>query len=318
MHYRTLGRTELRVSEIGFGAWAIGGNQFGNSYGPTDDANSLQAVRRALDLGCNFYDTADVYGHGHSEELLGRALYDVRDETIVATKVGGSYMYAEERLGHVNFSEEYIRFACEESLKRLRREAIDIYQLHNPPYDIISTGEVFEPLVRLKEEGKVRFIGISVFEMLGGLDAIRWGVVDCIQISCNLFEQRLRSGRSEILRLAEQAGVGVIVREPLGNGFLTGKYSADTQFAPGDIRCKMFTSQMIEERAEVATKLQFLAVDGKRTLAQAALRFCLMDHAVSVAIPGAKTKEQVEENCGASYVPHLTKEDLRAAQCVLC
>src|SRR5207302_7160835 len=143
MKYRKLGSTDLEVSEIGFGAWAIGGNQFGNSYGPTQDEESLRAITTAVDLGCNFFDTADVYGHGHSEELLGQALKGRRKEVVLATKGGSDFYHDPPRL---NFTEAHIIFAVEQSLKRLATDTIDLYQLHNPPFSVIDGGRIFEPL----------------------------------------------------------------------------------------------------------------------------------------------------------------------------
>ena len=151
---RTLGRTGLSVGEIGFGAWAIGGNEFGNSYGPTDDAESMRAIRRALELGCNFFDTADVYGHGHSESLLGEALQDVRETVIIATKVGADFYKPDLRL---DFTPGYLRFAVQRSLERLRTDRIDLLQLHNPPMTLISATGTWEPLEEMKREGLIRF-----------------------------------------------------------------------------------------------------------------------------------------------------------------
>src|SRR5947209_10943562 len=135
MKYRVLGKTVLKVSEVGFGAWAIGGNAHGNSYGPTDDKQSLSAIGRALELGCNFFDTADVYGHGHSESLLGAALRDVRDQVFIATKVGGNFYDGDV---HMDFTPAHLRFAVERSLERLRTDHIDLLQLHNPSINLIS------------------------------------------------------------------------------------------------------------------------------------------------------------------------------------
>ena len=133
VRYRTLGRTGIRVSEVGFGAWGIGGNAHGNSYGPTEDATSIAAVRRAIDLGCTFFDSADVYGWGHSEEVLGEALADCRQDVVIATKVGGDFYHGGVRL---NFDPGYIAFALDRSLQRLRTDHVDVYQLHNPPLEM--------------------------------------------------------------------------------------------------------------------------------------------------------------------------------------
>ncbi len=151
MKLRILGRTGLRVSEIGFGAWAIGGNAHGNSYGPTDDATSIAAVRRAVELGCTFFDTADVYGWGHSEAILGEALQGHRDEVAIATKVGGDFYHGGVRL---NFDPAYIAFALDRSLERLRTDHVDLYQLHNPPAETMAEPRTYEVLETLKAENK--------------------------------------------------------------------------------------------------------------------------------------------------------------------
>src|SRR6266702_4742810 len=212
MKQRLLGRTRLPVGEIGFGTWAIGGNHVGNSYGPTDDAESRRAVRRSFELGCTFFDTADVYGHGKSEELLGAALRDVRDRVILATKVGGNFYNRDvhpllaERIAQMvdkpfdqippdaplpathdsNFLPRYVRFALEQSLKRLGTDYIDLLQLHNPPPSLISSMETYAGLEDLKREGKIRWYGVSVHPPAEGLAAIQAARPDTIQIVYNI------------------------------------------------------------------------------------------------------------------------------------
>ena len=156
MNFRRLGRTGLEVSEIGFGAWAIGGT----SWGPTDDDESVRAIQKAIDLGVNFIDTADIYGRGHSETLILKALACRKNKYYLATKVGNDFYYKEGAPALKNFEPQYIRFAVEQSLKRLKRECIDVYQLHNPATEIIERGEVFEALDGLKEQGKIGFYGV--------------------------------------------------------------------------------------------------------------------------------------------------------------
>ncbi|MBI4894926.1 MAG: aldo/keto reductase [Candidatus Aenigmarchaeota archaeon] len=173
MKYRDFGKTQSKVSEVGMGCWAIGGNEYGNSYGSTDDSDSIRAIKRSVELGCNFFDTADVYGQGHSEELLGMALKKVREKVIIATKVGGSYMYGGQ-WGMSNFSEEYIRFALEKSLQRLQTNYIDIYQLHNPSLNLIKKAEIFSILRKLQKEGKIKHIGISVHTLEEGVAALNY------------------------------------------------------------------------------------------------------------------------------------------------
>ncbi len=293
-----LGRTRLRVSEVGFGAWAIGGNAHGNSYGPTDDATSLEAIRRAADLGCNLFDTADVYGWGHSEELLGQALADRREDVLLATKVGGDFYHGGVRL---NFDPGYIGFALERSLRRLHTDHVDLYQLHNPPAEMMGDPRTYEVLESLKAEGKIAHYGVSIHEPSEGLLCLESGKPDVLQIPFSLFRQEWVD---ELFPEARKAGVGLIAREPLGNGFLAGKIRQDARFPPGDIR-SYWPPAMIAARSAAADRLGVLAKGG-RTPAQAALRFVLAFPEVSTTIPGAKSPAQVVEDLGASEAPPLS------------
>lgn len=306
MKTRVLGRTGLRVSEIGFGAWAIGGNAHGNSYGPTADADSIDAVRRAIDLGVTFFDTADVYGWGHSEELLGQALVGRRDEVLLATKVGGDFYHGGVRM---NFDPGYIAFALERSLKRLQTDRVDLYQLHNPPAEMMGDPATYDVLEGLKAEHKIDHYGVSVHEPFEGRLCIEAGRPEVLQIPFSLFRQE---SIEELFAEARKANVGIIAREPLGNGFLAGKIRPDARFPPGDIR-HHWPASMIEARAMAAERLSFLARPG-RTMAQAALRFVLAFPEISVTIPGAKTATQVDENARASKAPALTEDEIRKAR----
>lgn len=306
VRYRTLGRTGLRVSDVGFGAWAVGGNAHGNSYGPTDDRVSRDAIHRAAELGCNFFDTADVYGWGHSEELLGEALEGRRDRVFLATKVGGDFYHGGVRM---NFEPAYIAFALERSLRRLRTDHVDLYQLHNPPAETMADPGTYEVLESLKAEHKIDHYGVSIHEPLEGMLCLESGKPETLQIPFSLFRQEWID---ELLEAAHKADVGIIAREPLGNGFLTGRIRPDASFAAGDIR-SYWPRPMVANRAAAAERLTFLAKEG-RTRAQAALRFVLAFPEVSVAIPGAKTRGQVQENLAASESPPLTADDLARAR----
>ena len=302
MKYRPFGKTGSKVSEIGMGCWAIGGNAYGNSYGPTSDEESIKAIKKAAELGCNFFDTADVYGHGRSEELLGAALAGIRKNVFIATKAGGSYMY-DENFGHVNFSGEYMNFAVEQSLRRLRTDYIDVYQLHNPPLHLIREGEVFRPLRDLQKKGKVRNVGVSVFTLEEGDAALDH--VDCIQCVFNMLDPR----KFELMEEAKRRGVAVIVREPLANGFLTGKYGANSRFDETDIRYRFppdYIGQMVETVDEIRKGLS----NRNATMAQLALKYVLAFDSVSTVIPGAKTPQQAEENMLASDMPDMTDEEM--------
>jgi aryl-alcohol dehydrogenase-like predicted oxidoreductase len=289
MKYRNFGSTGFQVSEIGFGAWGIGGNAHGNSYGPTEDQESLDAIKTALDLGCTFFDTADVYGHGHSEELLGKALKGARSRVIIATKGGSDFYHNPPRL---NFTETHLIFAVEQSLKRLGTDYIDLFQLHNPPFSVIEMGHLFEPLEKLKAQGKIRFYGISIHDPAEGLLALKNGHPAAIQVVYNYLR---RYAAEELFPRAIAEGIAIIAREPLANGFLTGKYTKDSVFPVGDIRHQWpskYQTQMIHRVEEFAKRVN----EGPLTQAQSALKFVLSQPAVSVVIPGCKTVAQAEEN----------------------
>jgi aryl-alcohol dehydrogenase-like predicted oxidoreductase len=304
MKYRTLGRTNFSVSEIGFGAWAIGGNQFGNSYGTTKDSESIEALQYAVDQGCNFIDTADVYGHGHSEELIGKALEGIRKEIFIATKVGGDFYHSPSRQ---NFDAEYIRFALENSLKRLNTDYIDLYQLHNPPLYLIQDGGVFEILYKLKSEGYIRAIGLSIFDPTEGVAAIRNDSIDCLQVVFNIFN---RQAAKDVFPLATENNIGVIAREPLNNGILTGKFSGDEYFEEGDIRSK-WTQKYFEHLVYFTQSLKNRVKTEDRSLAQTAIQFVLAQSAVATVIPGMKTTDQVRENLRSIHQKQLSEEDLK-------
>ena len=306
MRTRRLGRTGLRVSEVGFGAWAVGGNAHGNSYGPTDDATSLAAIDRAAELGCNFFDTADVYGWGHSEELLGQALEGRRDAVFLATKVGGDFYHGGVRL---NFDPGYIGFALERSLRRLRTDRVDLYQLHNPPAEVMGDPRTYEVLESLKAEGRIDHYGVSIHEPFEGAHCLESGRPEVLQVPISLFRQEWIDER---YGEARKAGVGHIARDPLGTGFLAGTIAPRARFPPGDISSG-WPPSMIAGRAAAADRLAFLARQG-RTRAQAALRFVLAFPEVSTTIPGAKTPAQVDENLGASEAPALTESEVREAR----
>ena len=318
MKRRLLGRTDVAVSETGFGAWAIGGNQYGNSYGPTDDAESMRAVRRAVDLGCNFFDTADVYGHGHSENLLGEALAGVRQQVIIATKVGGNFYNRDvhpllrDRIGQAagiafdrippdaalpvthdaNFTPSYIRFAVAMSLGRLRTDYIDLLQLHNPPPALIAAMETYGVLEDLKRDGLIRAYGVSVHSPEEGLAAIQSTMPDTIQLVYNLAR---REAESAFFPAARAANLGVIVREPLANGFLAGRYGPESAWDTGDIRARM-PQQYVTQLIALGRRVHDLAARTGSSAAQLALKFVLDNPAVSTVIVGTKTVAQADEN----------------------
>lgn len=315
MKYRTLGRTGLQVSELGFGAWAIGGNQHGNSYGSTNDQTSVRAIKQALEMGCNFFDTADVYGFGHSEELVGRGLQEAGklNEVYIASKVGGNFYNPGGRVT-TDFSPKHIRFALEQTLKRLGRDYLDLYQLHNPSRPLIEDGQIFTALDELKAEGKIRFYGVSIHSVAEGLACLKTGKPDTIQVVYNIYSLVQSDNPAEqLFPQAQDKNVGVIVREPLANGFLTGKQRLDTTYEAGDIRAS-WPSNYRSFKIRIAEALRFLeqrnpAGQVTRSLTEAALRFTLDEPAISTVIVGVKTPDQVTENFVASDLPALTREE---------
>lgn len=299
MKYRILGRTGLSVSEIGFGAWAIGGM----SYGPTRDEDSLEALATAWEHGVNFFDTADTYGEGHSEELIGRFLRGKRQKAVIATKVGWDFYHGGSKK---NFDPDYIRFACGESLKRLQTDWIDLYQLHNPRLEQMESGEIFQILDELKGEGKIRFYGVSVHTPREALAVIRSGKADAIQLIFNLIDQR---PVDEVFPEAREKKIGIIAREPLACGLLTGKYGADSRFSKDDHRNRWPREKLAIDLQKIDRLKSVLPVS-RVSLVQSALEFILNFEAVSVVIPGAKTKGQVLEHVKASEDPRLRAQEI--------
>ena len=299
MEYRILGRTALRVSEVGFGAWAIGGGYhiagFGIGYAGADDENSRAALRRALELGVNFIDTADAYGAGHSEELIGEVMSEAGwDGVYVSTKVGNQRRDPEPSVK--NFSPEYVRQACEASLRRLRKDVIDVYLLHGPTPEALKDDALFELLERLKEEGKIRYYGASINKMEDGITLIQQNRADVLQVLYNILD---RQAEAELFPLAQKENIGIINRVPLSSGLLTGKFSKETTFPPEDHRSNWLKGEKLARGVELVEKLKPIAQELGMTLAELSLRFCLAHPAVHTIIPGAKNPAQVETNCAA-------------------
>ncbi|MGD0093137.1 MAG: aldo/keto reductase [Planctomycetota bacterium] len=310
LQMRLLGRTGIKISEIGLGAWAIGGGfnvaGQGLGFGDTDDATSLAALQQAFELGVNFVDTADAYGRGHSEKLVGQAMRLSPRRVHVATKVGN--VRRDPEPGMQDFSPAYIREACDRSLERLGVTSIDLYQLHNPPREVIAGRAVWDALRELKDKTKIAHYGISIGRPEEGLLAIEKGEVESIQVAYNLLR---REAARELFEEAYKKSVGIVVRVPLASGLLTGKYQPGHRFPDNDHRKDTYPPEKLAAALARVEKLRFLAENTGRTLAQAALKFCLAHPAVSTVIPGVKTPEQVRENVAAAAVPDLTPEELK-------
>jgi aryl-alcohol dehydrogenase-like predicted oxidoreductase len=298
MKINTLGNTGLQVSELGFGAFAIGGHHTGNSYGPTDDRTSIAAIHTALDLGYTFFDTANVYGNGHSEEVLGRALRHSGcvNEVVLASKVGGRWSSADH---DDTYAPAYIAQALEATLKRLGRDYLDLYQLHNPPPQVVQQGAVFEVLERLRQAGKIRHYGVSIHTPADGFACLNGARAQTLQLPYNLFSLLEPDDSPEVLFAPAAAqGVGLIAREPLAAGHLSGRHGLHTAYGPGDNRGRwsLQRRRMLLALVQALRRLEQPGV----TLAQAALRFVLDEPAVSTTIVGIKTPGQARSNAQAT------------------
>jgi aryl-alcohol dehydrogenase-like predicted oxidoreductase len=287
MNYRSLGKTGAKVSEVGFGAWAIGGPsdaagvQWG--WGETPEHEAIAALHRARDLGVNFFDTADVYGNGRSEEILGKAFGPNWGELLVASKVGNVTRHGESMQ---DWSRRHITWSCEESLKRLKKDALDLYQLHNPVEHDIRSGDWPETLDRLMEQGKIRWYGVSVFLPEEAQAVLERGAGHAIQLAYNALRQEMAP---RVLPLAQKKNFGIIARVPLYYGILTGKFKPETVFAENDHRSHTLPPETMRQLVPRAEKLRKLATaGGERNFARWAQRFVLGHPAVSTVIPGAR------------------------------
>lgn len=300
MEYRLLGNIGIKVSEIGFGAWAIGGD----AWGPVEDARSKMALERALELGVTFIDTADVYGDGHSEKLVGEVIKGKRDQVVVATK-GGLIGHHRDPQGEPVYDRpEKVIEAFEASLRRLGTDYLDVYFDHIWWDKEEETEAFLTAFAQLKREGRVRAVGVSTDSSDYVKHFNRDGGLDVVQLDYSILN---RNAEKEILPYCQEQGIGVVVRGPLRMGLLTGKFTPDTNFPEGDVRKGWPQEEWFRESLEKVEELRDLETD-EQTLGQLALRFVLDHPAVSVAIPGAKTPEQVEANVAASVRPLLSAE----------
>ena len=310
MQYNKLGRTGFEVSNISFGAWAIGG-----TWGELDDSEAMRCLHRALDLGVNFFDTADVYGDGHSEQLLARLRRERRDPFWVATKIGRrSNPHVRESYNRENLT-QYV----ERCLKNLEVSALDLVQLHCPPTDVYYMPEVFGVLDDLVTAGKVRFYGASVERVEEGLKALEYPQLQSLQVIFNILRQR----PTELLfARAIEREVGILARLPLSSGMLTGKLTSATRFHPDDHRAfnregaafdkgETFSGFDYERGLRVVERLRALLPAGM-TLPELALRYIASFPAVTCSIPGARRVEQVEQNVAAGGKGPLSAELLSA------
>lgn len=311
MNYRPLGRTGWKISEVGFGAWAIGGE-----WGKVSEDDALAALHSALDHGVNFIDTADVYGDGRSERLIAEVLKERSEEVYVATKAG-------RRLDpHVaeGYNRENLTAFVERSLRNLNVESLDLVQLHCPPTEVYYMPEVFSVLDDLTAAGKIRYYGVSVEKVEEAIKALEYPNVQSVQIIFNIVRQR---PAELFFDLAREHKVGILARVPLASGLLTGKMSRDTTFPEDDHRNfnregeafdvgETFAGVDFETGLEAVDRLERFVPEGM-SMAQFALRWILMFDAVSATIPGAKNPRQASENTATSEMPPLGGDVMRRA-----
>ena len=313
MKYRALGKTDLMVSEVGFGCWTVGTTW----WGITDEDFGIDLMRQAYDAGITFFDNADTYGDGKGERMLAKALGDVRDKIVIATKFGYDF-YSEpedkDRPGHQerpqDFSPPFIRKALEESLKRLDTGYVDLYQLHNPRMPAVESDELFATLEDLKREGKVRHYGVALGPAIGwedeGLAAMRTREITSLQTIYNLFEQD--PGRA-FFPLAREQGVGVVVRVPHSSGILEGRYDEKTAFSQNDHRSHR-PKEWLTEGLQKLEAIDFITKGTGRTIGQAALQFILAEPSIASALPNIYNAEQLLEFAAAPETPRLTDGEL--------
>jgi aryl-alcohol dehydrogenase-like predicted oxidoreductase len=305
MKYRNLGNTGIQISEIGFGAWGIGGVTPGpSSYGPTDDNTSCKALSCALDNGITFYDTSNAYGDGHSERLIGKTFSKAREKVIIATKVG-LIKYGLP----LDFSTKTIITSLNQSMERLKTDYIDLLYLHNPPPEVIENGEeILECLNHLKKDGKVRAFGVSAQTPEHGLLAIKYLKPSALQVNFNMLDRRVLD--CGLMDLARDTQTSLVARTPLSFGFLSGTITRNTQFESSDHRSRWPQKQVNTWVDGAEALLDCMSNKAAQSKPQFAVRFCLSFPPVSAAIPGMMTEKEVLENIHVSELGPLTVVEL--------
>jgi len=314
MKYRQLGKTNMKISEVSFGSWAIGG-----TWGDVNDATSLKALEEAIENGVNFFDTADVYGDGRSERLLGQLRKKIKQDIFIATKAG-------RRLNphHASgYNKENLTAFIDRSLINLDVEKIDLLQLHCPPTEVYYNESVFQALDELKQNGKILNYGVSVEKVNEALKAIEYDNVATVQIIYNMFRHK---PAEDFFKKAQEKNVGIIARVPLASGLLTGKMTKNTKFSENDHRLfnrngesfdkgETFSGVPYQIGLEAVEVIRTI-IPNEMTMAQFALKWILQSDAISCVIPGGKTPQQVKDNTAASLSPLLTTETMNAVKSI--
>ncbi len=308
MEYRKFGKTDLMVSTVGFGAWGIGGPAMAGDipigWGDVDDRQSVKALKAAMDRGINFYDTADFYGLGHSEELIGKT-FGNRPDVLIATKAG--HVLDEKGRFSVDYSKHHILRACEASLKRLKRESIDYYQLHSARVEHLQQGECIEAMEQLQKEGKIRYWGLSLNTFHPEPEAgflMERNLGYGFQIVFNIINQR----GLPLIQKANTKGYGIIARMPLQFGLLTGKFTKSTTFDKNDHRAFRLPPPLLSKSLDTLEPIWEKADKSNISKTALALSYILSYDKVSTVISGIKTPEQSKLN--TSGITRLSKEDL--------
>jgi aryl-alcohol dehydrogenase-like predicted oxidoreductase len=310
MKYRSLGNTDIQVSEVGFGVWTVSTGWWGEVI----DDRSIQLLRQAQERGINYFDTADTYGSGKGETLLADAFGHMRDEVVISTKIGYDFYNNTERRGQQarpqDWSEGFIRFALEQSLKRLDTDYIDFLHLHNTKMDAVDNDELFGLMDRFVEEGKLRAYGVALGPKIGwleeGVKAMRERDLAVVQMIYNILEQDPGRG---LIEAAGETDTGLVVRVPHSSGMLEGNYDENTTFGENDHR-RHRPKEWLTEGLKKVEQLSFLTESGERTLGQAALKFVLASPEVASTLPNIYNEEQIEEFAATSETPDLTTEEL--------
>ena len=310
MKYRRLGDTDINISEVGFGVWTVSTGW----WGEVDDERSVRIMRQAHERGINYFDTADTYGSGKGETLLADAFGHMRESIVISTKIGYDFYNHTARRGQQerpqDWSEDFIRFALEQSLRRLGTDYVDFLQLHNTKMDAIENDALFALMHEFKDEGKIRAYGVALGPKIGwleeGVRAMRERDVSGVQMIHNILEQDPGRG---LIETARETDTSLVVRVPHSSGMLEGKYDENTTFAKNDHR-RHRPKEWLTEGLRKVEQLSFLTESGERTLGQAALKFILAAPEVASTLPNIYDEEQIEEFAAAPETPDLTEEEL--------